>query len=675
MRAVASLGVSTSVVILSTLLTPVSHAATTDYSADASWVVPSGVSVVQITISGGNGGSFPGTSDLPSASGGTGNQLTAGVSVSAGETIYVGLGANGADSPGNAGGASAFGIGSGGNGRTLNANGGGGGGASAIAIDTDIVMIAGGGGGAGSSYYVGFGAPYSGNGGTAVTTPNSSSGGGNGFDGIGESQTGVGGGLGGRSSNGTPASDLGRPSSGGGGGGNSTEPFNAGGGGGGAGYYGGLGGGGGGANMDNMGASGGGGGSSYTSSARIPVTNYSTHGPSPATPGASISYIDFQTSTLPTARVDSAYSATLAATFGLSTSPDAWTVSPALPAGLALDPNSGAITGTPTTAATGTYTFTAAKYGSGALISARSSIDLALTVSADPALTPTFGATTSTTDGFTFSVTNFDASYTWGATSTAGSVSISGAGLVTVSGIGAGSSSTVTVTTQRSGYLSGSGLKTGNASSATPTPTPSNSSTESAQPTGSSLVSPQLRTSPPGIFTLTQGVFDRIGVIENSGGIARFTINPELPQGTSINPVSGVIQGTPANVTTPIAFEITATNAAGTSTAKILLQVTSPTKIAATTSSTIDSVRFLKHSSKPTAKMLAKLAILTQKLGPEPITLKGMIPASGRGAALARERAVVVRKHLRARGIKVESTIDLAKATNSTMTRRVLLTQ
>ena len=680
MRAVASLGVSTSVVILSTLLTPVSHAATNDYSADASWVVPAGVSVVQVTISGGNGGSFPGSSSLSREAGGAGYTVTAGVSVTAGERIYIGLGANGGDaptppatSPAGSGGVSAFGIDPGGSGGSNGyGSGAGGGGASAVAVDDTIILIAGGGGGAGSAYEdAPFSPPSAGVGGGY-----GGFGGGKGGDGEGAAQSpDGGGGLAGNSSNGTVASDLSRTASGGGGGETGFTRFNIGGGGGGAGQYGGLGGGGGGADLDKLASSGGGLGSSYRSEVRIPGTNYSTYGAGPATPGASISYIDFQTSTLSSARIDSAYSAALAATFGASGSPDAWTASPALPSGLALDPNSGVIAGTPTTASTGTYTFTATKYGSGSFISARSSIDLVLTVSADPALTPAFGAATSTSDGFTFSVTNFDASYAWGATSTAGSVSVSGAGLVTVSGISAGGSSTVTVTTQRSGYLSGSVQKTGNASSATPTPTPSNSNIESAQPSGSSLVSPQLRTNPPGVFTLTQGVFDRISVIENSGGIARFTINPELPQGTSINPGSGVIQGTPANVTVPTTFEITATNAAGTSTAKVLLQVTSPTEIAAATSSTVDSVRFLKHSSQPTAKVLEKLATLMQKLGPEPITLRGMIPASGRGAALARKRAVVVRKHLRSHGIKVESTIDLAKASNSTMTRRVLLTQ
>ncbi|GEM_PF-3131288 len=169
-----------------------------------------------------------------------------------------------------------------------------------------------------------------------------------------------------------------------------TEPFSrasdarhhdAGGGGGGAGYYGGLGGGGGGGDIDKAGASGGGGGSSYTSSARIPGTNYSTYGAGPATPSASISYIEIQTSSLPVANVGGGYTASLAATFAASDPPDEWTVNPALPAGISLNPNTGALSGTATTPSTGTYTFTATKFENTSYVAARSSTALTLTIS------------------------------------------------------------------------------------------------------------------------------------------------------------------------------------------------------------------------------------------------------------------------------------------------------
>jgi hypothetical protein len=363
----------------------------------------------------------------------------------------------------------------------------------------------------------------------------------------------------------------------------------------------------------------------------------------------------------------------LAATFGAADLPDAWAVSPALPAGLTLDPSSGAISGTPTTAAAGTHTFTATTYGSGSLISARSSIDLALTVSADPALTPSFSAVTSTSNGFTFSVTNFDASYTWGATSTAGAVAVSGAGLITVSGIGASASATVTVTTQRSGYLSGSAQQTGSAST---TSTPSNGNTENTLSNDSHVALPRLTTIVPGIFTWNQGVYGRTRVVENSGGVAQYTIKPELPQGMSMNRGTGIIQGSPANTLASTTFVVEASNTSGSSTATIRLQVEAAvTETTVAEDGSAGSVRFRKYSAKLSKTGLVKLGMLVQNLGVEPVTLTGMISVSGQGATLARKRAVQVRKHLRSQGITVGSIILLSQADNSTMTRRVLLTQ
>ena len=73
------------------------------------------------------------------------------------------------------------------------------------------------------------------------------------------------------------------------------------------------------------------------------------------------------------------------------------------------------------------------------------------------ALTPTFGSTTATADGFTVQISNYSGSYTWAGTATAsGSVAISGSGLVTVTGVAAATSSTATIETIRTGYAIGS---------------------------------------------------------------------------------------------------------------------------------------------------------------------------------------------------------------------------
>jgi uncharacterized repeat protein (TIGR02543 family) len=77
-------------------------------------------------------------------------------------------------------------------------------------------------------------------------------------------------------------------------------------------------------------------------------------------------------------------------------------------------------------------------------------------------ITPTFGSPTSTADGFTVQITNYDASYTWAGTATAsGTVSISNTGLVTVAGVAANTSSTVTVETSRANYVNSSATASG----------------------------------------------------------------------------------------------------------------------------------------------------------------------------------------------------------------------
>jgi|GEM_PF-1006760 len=77
------------------------------------------------------------------------------------------------------------------------------------------------------------------------------------------------------------------------------------------------------------------------------------------------------------------------------------------------------------------------------------------------ALTPSFGATTSTADGFTVQISNYDASYTWAGTATAsGSVVVSASGLVMVTGVAASTNSTATITTTQANTVGGSALVT-----------------------------------------------------------------------------------------------------------------------------------------------------------------------------------------------------------------------
>jgi len=79
-------------------------------------------------------------------------------------------------------------------------------------------------------------------------------------------------------------------------------------------------------------------------------------------------------------------------------------------------------------------------------------------------LIPSFGSPNSQSGGFTVQVNNYDGNFSWGTSTTAGSVSMSSSGLVTVTGLSSGASATVTVTTNRSGYATGTASTTGQAS-------------------------------------------------------------------------------------------------------------------------------------------------------------------------------------------------------------------
>jgi hypothetical protein len=214
---------------------------------EQTFVVPSGVHKLQVRLIGGAGGEG-------GSQGGQAAELTGGLEVTPGETLYLEVGGNGQDSgEGSAGGFNGGAAGGGG--------AGGGGGASDIrlmprseglSVDTRLIVAAGGGGGAGDGETAG------GGGGNAEESGGTSEGGNKG-GGPGTASTGGGGGSG-CSLAGT-SGELG--SGGAGGAGFSTNS----GGGGGGGLYGGGGGGGG----CGAGGGGGGGGSSLTSGSGLVV--------------------------------------------------------------------------------------------------------------------------------------------------------------------------------------------------------------------------------------------------------------------------------------------------------------------------------------------------------------------------------------------------------------------
>lgn len=84
--------------------------------------------------------------------------------------------------------------------------------------------------------------------------------------------------------------------------------------------------------------------------------------------------------------------------------------------------------------------------------------------------TPSLGAATSTNDGFTFSITNYSATYTYSFLATSGSATQS-SGLVTVTGLSSSTSSTITVRAARNGYRTSSATVTGSSRASATTTT------------------------------------------------------------------------------------------------------------------------------------------------------------------------------------------------------------
>lgn len=124
-----------------------------------------------------------------------------------------------------------------------------------------------------------------------------------------------------------------------------------------------------------------------------------------------------------------------------------------LPPGLILDSATGRVTGTPSVPGSFSVTVSAQDLNGDIAFSTPQTI----TIRPGDALVPKFGMESSTDNGFTLQISNFDSNYSWTGTDSAGGVvSISDVGLITVTGLAPGTPSTVTVTASRVGFTQGS---------------------------------------------------------------------------------------------------------------------------------------------------------------------------------------------------------------------------
>lgn len=378
---------------------PTSGAATV-----ASWTVPEGVGIVQVILQGAGGGDgYADGATAAAGRGGFGARIEASISVTTGQVLDVGLGVrggNGGVNASNEGGSSPFGFAPGGRGGQIGAvgaahYGGGGGGLSALRTNGGFLLTASGGGGGGSAVESNFAGvaqnPRGGHGGdgTGLGGPIIRTGemwivGRTGSPGSDPSDPPAG-----RGGTGGTENDTGQAPGTGGSIGGSNGLDRAGGaggtnfcsgGGGGAGWKGG-GGGGGSAHAADHGCGGGGAGLSIFEAGNRTTSS----GASSSLAFGQINWISFNTTSLPAGQVGSTYGQQIEAFFADDTTPNTWSVTPALPVGLALDPTTGEISGAPTQATTGDYTFTASyeRFDLGGLI-ARSSTTFGLTINAAP---------------------------------------------------------------------------------------------------------------------------------------------------------------------------------------------------------------------------------------------------------------------------------------------------
>ena len=87
-------------------------------------------------------------------------------------------------------------------------------------------------------------------------------------------------------------------------------------------------------------------------------------------------------------------------------------------------------------------------------------------------LDPQFETPSSTANGFTVQVSNYDGSYSWLVSTTVGSATISGTGLITVTGLAPGESATVSAVTTRTGYNASTASASASSVAVPPTPVP-----------------------------------------------------------------------------------------------------------------------------------------------------------------------------------------------------------
>ena len=230
-----------------------------------------------------------------------------------------------------------------------------------------------------------------------------------------------------------------------------------------------------------------------------------------------------------------------------------YAITPALPAGLSLDPSTGILSGIPSAAAPlATYLITATNSGG----SITTSLSITVTDAPPSALT----------------YTTSSAIYVRGMSITPNVPSSSGGAVLAYAitpSLPAG-----LVLDPASGIISGTPATTAAPAAYTITATNTGGSTTAvvwitvndAPPSGLTYASN------PAAYTRGTAIAPNLPA-STGGAIASYSVSPALPAGINLDPVSGVIAGTPTTVTARATYTITAANASGSAAAAISIAV------------------------------------------------------------------------------------------------------